>query len=77
MNQSEKDTSQAVSFYCNLLFEGILEICSKQDGKLLPNYLSSVLPAKNINITVIQQPFPGILAGVCVISEYTGDTDTV
>lgn len=47
MNQSEKDTFQAVSFYCNLLFKGILVICSKWDVKLVPNYSSSVLPAKN------------------------------
>lgn len=29
MNQSEKDMFQAVSFYCNLLFKGILVIRSK------------------------------------------------
>lgn len=29
MNQSEKDNFQAVSFYCNLLFKGMLEVCSK------------------------------------------------
>ena len=29
MNQSEKDKVQTVSFYCNLLFKGILVICSK------------------------------------------------
>lgn len=47
------------------------------DVKLIPNYFSSVLPAKNSNVTVIQQPFPGILAGVCVISKYTGDREAM
>lgn len=29
MNQSEKGNFQAVSFYCNLLFNLLLVICSK------------------------------------------------